>query len=81
MKYAYTDVSNVEIKMSLTPWEINKLREWLWQPEEELEYAREKMIEVLTEALEKAGSSLAYEAEHVKGYAKNNVEIVENNNA
>lgn len=81
MKYEYTDVTNVQIKMSLTPWEVNKLLEWLWQPEEEQDYAREKMIEILTESLEKAGSSLAYEAEHVKGYAKNNVQIVENNNA
>lgn len=81
MKYEFTDVTNVQIKMSLTPWEANQLIGFLKNSSDFESYTCEKIIEILNESLEKAGSSLAYEGEHVKGYAKHNVETVENNDA
>lgn len=81
MKYEYTDVTNVQIKMSLTPWEANQLIRFLKNSSDFESYTCEKIIEILNESLEKAGSSLSSEAWHVKQYAKDNVETMENNDA
>ena len=81
MNYDYTDVTNVQIKMSITPWEANQLIGFLKNSSDLESYTCKKIIETLNESLEKAGSSLAFEGDHVKLYAKNNVETKENNDA
>lgn len=81
MKYEYTDVTNVQIKMSLTPWEANQLIGFLKNSSDFESYTCEKIIEILNESLEKASSSLSSEGWHVKQYVKQNAEAVENNDA
>ena len=81
MNYEYTDVTNVQIKMSLTPWEANQLIGFLKNSSDFESYTCKTIILILNESIEKAGSSLALEGEHVKEYVKRNLETVENNDA
>jgi len=77
MKYDYTDVTNVQIKMSITPWEASRLLMWLNETTGEEDFTRTNIIKTLTSSIECAAKAMAYEAEHVKGYVKTE----EDNNA
>ena len=75
MNYQYTDTAQVQIKISITPWELSKLAKWLTEVEGD-DYNREHMIASINDWLGKAQQAMSYESETIKSYIKS-----ENNNA
>lgn len=75
MKYEYTDTAQVQVKISITPWELSKLAKWLTEAESD-DYNREHMIKSINDWLGKAQQTMSYESDTIKSYIKS-----ENNNA
>lgn len=75
MKYEYTDTIQVQVKISITPWELSKLAKWLTEAESD-DYNREHMIKSINDWLGKAQQAMSCESETIKSYIKS-----ENNNA
>lgn len=75
MKYEYTDTAQVQVKISITPWELSKLAKWLTEVEGD-DYNREHMITNINDWLGESQRAMSCESETIKSYIKS-----ENNNA
>ena len=75
MKYEYTDTTQLQVKFSMTPWEISKLLVWLSEMKVD-DYKHKNMIKMLNNALEQSHHSMRIEADLIKTYIK-----TEENNA